>query len=188
MSHAHAVLGKNTKNAACSDRALKPLMNTPFQENNPLYLSIDSVIVNFIDSFSFQQKQILLEAFIEITENIIDEYEGLTPMQILQARNIDFKDVILELALLLPEYAPILQKSMDEWQDEMYMEESELASELGLPFITNEFTPKLLVSDGTHVFALMQVAAFKKGINDGNIRLWYLVMAFLLNDSIPTVH
>ena len=70
---------------------------------------------------------------------------------------------------------------MDNYGDEMHIEESE-AERLfaGLPS-DPLFVPKILIGDGTKSFSYLQIAARKAGIKDENLRFWYL--RFLQNTA-----
>jgi hypothetical protein len=61
---------------------------------------------------------------------------------------------------------------------------SEVCHELGISSLDIIKFPKVRMDDGFLEFSLMQVAAWKAGLSDQNIRLWYLLLMTLIECTL----
>lgn len=148
-------------------------------------VGLDSAVADILlDAFSRDEKLHLLDSFDNIMENIVDVYEGMAPNEIMAARNLDYQDLFNEVERLLPSYVPLLRASVDDLGDEAYMDEAKTIAVLGVDKLDAQCFPKLLLDDGTRGFAFMQIAAFKAGIKDDNLRLWYLLLQLIMGSSL----
>lgn len=153
-------------------------------DNNPTFISIESKVIDlFSDNFTQAEIIILIESIEDILENITDVFDGMDFGEIIESQKIDLQNMFSQLEKIIPHYVPLLRASFNEFGDEAYLEEDQVKSELKLENMNlNGYFPKLILDDGSIVFALMQVAAWKAGIGDENLRLWYKTTTmFLLN-------
>lgn len=146
------------------------------------YVSLDDATFQlFSDRFTLQELKQLAEATEEISENIVDVFDGMPVDDVLAAQGMDIQQLFVELEQVLPEYIDMVRASFDKVGDELYVEINDAAA-MSLLHTAGECRfPKLLISDGSRGFAFLQIAAWKAGIRDDNLRFWYrLVNMFVL--------
>lgn len=132
-------------------------------------------------SFSETERALLAESIRDIGANITDVFDDMSNKEMMQARHITYQALFNELAQVIPHYIPLLKTSMLTFGDETFFEKQEVADVLGTEALKNkQFFPKLLIEDGTREYALMQIAAYKAGLPDDNLRLWYFMLYGLM--------
>jgi len=154
------------------------------------YVMIDALALDpLILSFAPAAKKTLLYSFIEISENIDDDFHRTAVKDLLDASDVDLQEVFQEIEAVLPHYVPLLLESFREHGDEMYMEEDEVIEYLGKMPEDAGFKPKLIIRDEGQGegrgYALLQVAARKAGVKDDNLRMWYVYLAMFMGSSLP---
>lgn len=146
------------------------------------HVSIDAAVVDaFEEQFSNAELQTLATSVGNIRANIIDVFNDVPVMDILKTQGMDFQEVFGQLEKIIPGYIVLLRSSVDEFGDETYFDSEQVKAVMDIHDVDQEgYRPKLLLDDGTRVFALLQVAAWKVGLNDDNVGLWYGIVEIFL--------
>jgi hypothetical protein len=152
------------------------------------FVGIDSEVLDrFGETFTRSELEQIQWSADDIAQNITDLFEEMSPQEALAAAGATWQGVFDELAKVIGEYIPLLRASVTEYGDETYMEAQDVCRCLGLAELdSHRHIPKLLMNDGTCSYALLQVAAWKMGMHDTNVRLWYVVLRLFLAQQLAS--
>ena len=142
------------------------------------------ILDSFICAFSAVEREKLFEIYEDIVSSIEDAYEGIPPEEIIKQPDFDIQAIFKEIEKIIPDYTPLLRKSMDEVGDELHVDEAEANRIFNGMLFESEFRPKIQMDDGTTNFSYMQIAARKAGIKDDNLRFWYVFLGMFIGNSL----
>lgn len=152
--------------------------------NNPDFIWIDSDVFDMLSEvLSRSELETAIAGIADIEVNIVDVFDGMSALEILELQKIKLQTIFDQLGVVLPKYIPLLKASIKGFEDETYLDSAEVEAEYGLSMEGDGYFPKLLISDGSRAFALMQVAACQAGVGDEHLRLWYLFTRMLLQST-----
>lgn len=149
-------------------------------------LELDSGIWDlFQQSFTLAELNQLLETVSEIHHGLKEDAESFGLTKSIASLPGQGQIVFDELNALLPEYIRMVRASFDEIGDEDYVEASELDA-LNLPASGEARIPKLAIDDDETPwgFAFLQVAAFKAGMRDEHLLLWYAMTHMFVHNIV----
>lgn len=152
--------------------------------NNPDFLSIDSDVFDMLsDGLSCSEVEAVIGSIADIEDNIVDVFEGMSALEIIESQKIKLQTIFDQLEVVLPKYTSLLKASVNEFGNESYYDSAKVEAEYGFSMEQKGYFPKLLISDGSRVFTLMQVAACQAGVSDEHLRLWYLFTSMFLQSA-----
>jgi len=134
-------------------------------------------------SFNLEEKVMLSDGFEKMLGRIVDIYGDMPLLDILTIRKIGLQDVFDEMQKMIPCLVPLLRVSIDQYGSEACLREPELKTLLCDGFNQYGIFPKITMDDGSRAFSLLQAAAWKVGLTDDNLRLWYKFMILVMGTA-----